>query len=67
MPALLIGTEAACADRALTPSAIAPAKLAISAVRDMSTSFRVMLQMGLATWTTFQTSSIELTLNASVS
>jgi hypothetical protein len=44
MPALLIGTEAACADRALTPSAIAPAKLAISAVRDMSVSFRVMLQ-----------------------
>lgn len=34
MPALPIGTEAACADKALMPSAIAPAKLAISALRD---------------------------------
>ena len=44
MPALLIGTELACAERALTPSTIAPAKLAISALRDMFVSFRVALQ-----------------------
>ena len=35
MPVLLIGTEAACADRALRLRAIAPPKLAISALRDM--------------------------------
>jgi hypothetical protein len=39
MPASLTGTEAARAERALTPGAIAPAKLAIRALRDMSFPF----------------------------
>ena len=35
----LFGTDAACAEKALSPSASAPAKLAINALRDMRHSF----------------------------
>jgi hypothetical protein len=39
MPASLFGNDAAWAENALSPSASAPAKLAINALRDMKHSF----------------------------
>ena len=39
MPASLFGNDAAWVENALSPSASAPAKLAINALRDMGCSF----------------------------
>jgi len=63
----LSGTDAACALSAPKPSAIAPAKLAIKALRDMCVPFLLCCSPTAAACTQLQASRIELALNAPVS
>jgi hypothetical protein len=43
---VFLGTDAACAENALSPSAMAPAKLAINALRDMEVFFFLVVRTG---------------------